>query len=201
MLTHPPKSVTSTISGMQSLSLPLLACLVISSSAFSVVTQAPRTRPQHTSAVALAPLKSTSRSISRLAPVQMGLFGLGGPELVVIGVVALFLVGPDQIKVLAKDLGKMTPELKEVAAEAVEGFGEALKDVKESTAPALAEFKDVATEGLKDVSAVALKEAKEVARAAAEGAAEAEVPSGTAGASMTGADSKALEEKAVKAQE
>ena len=88
-------------------SLPLLTCLVSSSAAFSVVTQAPMMRAQHMSAVALTPRRSTNRSISRLAPVQMGLFGLGGPELVVIGVVALFLVGPDQIKVLAKDLGKM----------------------------------------------------------------------------------------------
>ena len=46
--------------------------------------------------------------------VQMGLFGLGTPELAVIAGVALLILGPDQLKNIAKDLGKVSAELKQV---------------------------------------------------------------------------------------
>lgn len=39
---------------------------------------------------------------------QMGLFGLGWPEIAVIGAVSLFLVGPDKLAPLAKDLGALS---------------------------------------------------------------------------------------------
>ena len=166
---------------MQStLRLQLLAGLVVSSSAFSC-TPAPSsaTLAQRTSAVAL-PITRPMHRVSRLATVQMGLFGLGGPELAVIGLVALAIVGPDQLKVFAKDLGKMTPELKEVTAEAVESFkessGEALKDVKENAAPALAELKDAASPALQELKDSALKEAMEVAGSFQEGASKAVAP-------------------------
>ena len=163
-----------------SLRFQLLAGLVISSSAFSC-TPAPSsaTLAQRTSAVAL-PITRPIHRVSRLATVQMGLFGLGGPELVVIALVGLAIVGPDQIKVFAKDLGKMTPELKEVAAESVEAFketsGEVLKDVKENAAPALAEFKDAATPALLELKDSALKEAMEVAGSFKEGTSNAVAP-------------------------
>jgi len=197
---------------MRSLSLALLAGLVMSSSAFSA-TQPPssamRVRRSFVEgaiaaapAVALAARRPTIRSVSRLAPVQMGLFGLGGPEIGVIAVVVLFILGPDKLNALAKDLGKATPGLKEVANEAMDGFkessAEAMNDLKEN--PTLAEFKDTATAGLKDVSAVALKEVKEVVGAVAEGAAQAEVPSGTADAS-TGTGNNAGAAKAATPQE
>ena len=47
----------------------------------------------------------------------MGLFGLGTPELVVIAGVALLVLGPDQVKKLAKDVGKISAELKQVPEE------------------------------------------------------------------------------------
>lgn len=197
---------------MRSLGMPLFAGLVMSSSAFSA-TQAP-SNAMHARrslvegaiaaapAVALAARRPTIRSVSRLAPVQMGFFGLGGPELGVIALVALFILGPDKLNAFAKDLGKATPGLKEVANEAMDGFkessAEAMNDLKEN--PALAEFKDTATAGLKEVSAVALKEVKEVVGAVAEGAAQAEAPSGTADAS-TGTGNNAGADKAVKPQE
>ena len=163
-----------------SLRLQLLAGLVISSSAFScTLAPASATLAQRTSAVAL-PITRPMHRVSRLATVQMGLFGLGGPELVVIALVGLAIVGPDQIKVFAKDLGKMTPELKEVAAESVEAFketsGEVLKDVKENAAPALAEFKDAATPALLELKDSALKEAMEVAGSFKEGTSNAVAP-------------------------
>lgn len=47
-----------------------------------------------------------------------GLFGLGAPELAIIGAVALLILGPDQVKKLAKDVGKVSAELKQVRQEA-----------------------------------------------------------------------------------
>ena len=167
---------------MQStLRLQLLAGLVVSSSAFSC-TPAPSsaTLAQRTTSAVALPITRPVHRVSRLATVQMGLFGLGAPELAVIGLVALVIVGPDQLKVFAKDLGKMTPELKEVAAEAAESFkessGEALKDVKENAAPALAEFKDAVSPGLEELKDSALKEAMEVAGSFQEGASKAVAP-------------------------
>ena len=49
----------------------------------------------------------------------MGLFGLGGPEIAVIGAVMLFVLGPDKLKELARDAGKAFPEIKEVSTEAL----------------------------------------------------------------------------------
>jgi len=54
----------------------------------------------------------------------MGLFGLGWPEIAVIGVVGLFLVGPEKLAPLAKDFGKSASGLKEVAESFQEGVSE-----------------------------------------------------------------------------
>jgi Sec-independent protein translocase protein TatA len=197
---------------MQSLRLLLvLVGLVVSSSAFSC-TQPPlrtalsqRTGTVPPAAVALSPHRP-SHSAPRLAPVQMGLFGLGAPEIAVIGVVALFLVGPEKLLSLAKEAGKAVPELKEVSAEALDGFkessvatakdlkeksGPALQELKEAATPALQELREAATPVLTDLKDVALKEAKEVAAAVKEGANAAEAPAGTTPASETKPEEKA----------
>lgn len=163
----------------------LLASLVMSSSAFSI-TQAPlsaaRTQSAVAPAVALAPRRPT-QSVSRVAPVQMGLFGLGGPEIAVIGVITIFVLGPDKLLSLAKEAGKATAEIKEVSAEALEEFkdvaAETAKDVKEKSGPALAELKEAATPVLSEIKDTALKEVKEVAVSFTEGAKDAEVPAAT----------------------
>jgi Sec-independent protein translocase protein TatA len=67
--------------------------------------------PSTTSAVV-----AQQRSMRAVAP-TMGLFGLGTPELVVIAGVALLVLGPDQVKKLAKDVGKISAELKQVPEE------------------------------------------------------------------------------------
>jgi len=54
----------------------------------------------------------------------MGLFGLGWGEIGVIGVIALFLLGPDKLAPLAKDFGKQASGLKEVAESFKEGVAE-----------------------------------------------------------------------------
>ena len=72
----------------------------------------------------------------------MGLFGLGGPEVAVIVVVAAFILGPEKLAGLSKDLGKVAGELKEVPKEFQKGIeeGEASnmsrKSMPESTASA-----------------------------------------------------------------
>jgi sec-independent protein translocase protein TatA len=52
------------------------------------------------------------------------LFGLGGPELVVILIAAAFLLGPEKLAELGKDAGKIAGELKEVPKEFQAGLAE-----------------------------------------------------------------------------
>lgn len=65
------------------------------------------------------------RQRNSVAQVQtMGLFGLGAPELAVIGIAAAFLLGPEKLASLGKDAGKIAGELKEVPKEFQEGMKE-----------------------------------------------------------------------------
>jgi len=60
-----------------------------------------------------------------MAQVQtMSLFGLGGPELAIILVVAAFVLGPQKLAELGKDAGKIAGELKEVPKEFQKGLQE-----------------------------------------------------------------------------
>ena len=54
----------------------------------------------------------------------MGLFGLGWPELAVVGVIALFFFGPEKLAPIAKDLGKSAGNLKEIS----DSFSDGLKE-------------------------------------------------------------------------
>merc|ERR1719327_540590 len=62
----------------------------------------------------------------RAAPgaVQMGLFGLGYPELAVIGLVGIVLLGPERLVPMARDLGKSASGLKEVSDSFAQGMAE-----------------------------------------------------------------------------
>uniref|UniRef100_A0A7S1TX42 Uncharacterized protein n=1 Tax=Phaeomonas parva TaxID=124430 RepID=A0A7S1TX42_9STRA len=71
-------------------------------------------QPQGMGAVA-QPLPRSAAS----GTVTMGLFGLGTPELVVIGVIAAAVIGPKNLKKLAGDFGKVAGELKDVSGAAV----------------------------------------------------------------------------------
>ena len=55
----------------------------------------------------------------------MGLFGLGWAELGVIGLIALFVLGPERLVPMAKDIGKATGELKEVTDSFQQGLKQA----------------------------------------------------------------------------
>lgn len=83
------------------------------------------------------------RQRKSVASIQtQSLFGLGGPELAVILVVAAFILGPEKLAELGKDAGKIAGELKEVPKEFQKGMAEgeseamALKEeiVKEASA-------------------------------------------------------------------
>ena len=191
---------------MRSLPRLLLAGLVVSSSAFSFPQAPLRATRAHDRtmstlpAVALVP-RRPKHGVSRVVPVQMGLFGLGGPEIAVIAVITIFVLGPDKLKELAKEAGKLAPELKEVSVETASAFKdaavEAAEDLKEAATPALSEFKEAAVPMLSDMKDVALKEAKDVAVSFNSGTKEAEVPGGTAAAS---ADTSTPEAKPVQDQ-
>ena len=73
-----------------------------------------------------------------VASPQMGLFGLGTPEIAIIAVVGLLVLGPDQVKKLAKDVGKVSAELKQVPEEFNKGMevGQQELEAKKTTAPA-----------------------------------------------------------------
>ena len=62
-----------------------------------------------------------TQSRSAVAP-QMGLFGLGTPELAIIAGVALLVLGPEQVKKMAKEVGKVSAELKQVPEEFNKGM-------------------------------------------------------------------------------
>ena len=54
----------------------------------------------------------------------MSLFGLGGPEIAIILIVAAFVLGPQKLAELGKDAGKIAGELKEVPKEFQKGLQE-----------------------------------------------------------------------------
>ena len=54
----------------------------------------------------------------------MGLFGLGWPEIGVIGLVVLFVLGPERLVPYAKDLGKSASSLKDITDSFSEGLAE-----------------------------------------------------------------------------
>ena len=70
-----------------------------------VPTLRPKLAPAR--AVAFAPLTPVVAVPRRqLASVQMGLFGLGWAEIGVIGILALFIFGPERLAPFAKEFGK-----------------------------------------------------------------------------------------------
>jgi Tat protein translocase TatB subunit len=55
------------------------------------------------------------------------MFGIGLPELIVIGIIALIAVGPKKLPGLAKSLGKGLSELRKAADDVAENIKETLK--------------------------------------------------------------------------
>jgi len=94
------------------------------------------TRCSAAAPLALARLPPAAAAAPRRAGApQMGLFGLGAPELAIIAGVALLVLGPEQVKKLAKDIGKVSAELKQVPEEFSKGMeiGKDELDAKKGT--------------------------------------------------------------------
>ncbi|CAM9243419.1 unnamed protein product, partial [Phaeothamnion confervicola] len=81
-------------------------------------------------AATVAPMRPRGASASGAGAVRMGFFGLGAPEIAVIVVVAAVILGPDKLTGLAKDVGKMAGELKEVPKEFQAGIEEGERTTK-----------------------------------------------------------------------
>lgn len=100
-----------------------------------VVLSGAAARPAAASSLS-APAQPAARATARRAPAPaMGLFGMGAPELAIIAGVALLVLGPDQVKKLAKDVGKVSAELKQVPEEFNKGMevGKSELEAKKAT--------------------------------------------------------------------
>ncbi|CAN8065191.1 unnamed protein product [Agarophyton chilense] len=71
---------------------------------------------------------STSRTINKRSELQMGLFGLGLPELAVIAGVGIFIFGPSKIAELGKDLGGLAGGLKKASSEFRDAMQESMDE-------------------------------------------------------------------------
>ena len=155
---------------------PLLAILFLSgAAAFAPARWARPLAPSqssfcgapHPALVARAPAASAPArrpgARAGVSAVRMGLFGLGAPEIAVIVVAAGFILGPDKLTSMAKDLGKVAGELKDVPNEFQEGLAEA-SDATVAP-PAIAEAAKAAAEPAAPVVAEAKKEEADEAKA------------------------------------
>ncbi|EGB16520.1 twin-arginine translocation protein, TatB subunit [Pseudodesulfovibrio mercurii] len=116
------------------------------------------------------------------------MFGIGGPELLIICVVALIVIGPQKLPELLRSLGKGVAEFKRVGNEV-----KSTLDVEVSKAEAESRKKEVDAELAKRKAAKAKEEAAAAEAAAAE-AAPASEPSKDAAA--TAEEAGAEEKKA-----
>uniref|UniRef100_A0A7S2FF39 Sec-independent protein translocase protein TatA n=1 Tax=Haptolina brevifila TaxID=156173 RepID=A0A7S2FF39_9EUKA len=122
----------------------LLALLLCSgAAAFSASTSLPALQQSHGSTVCAARQVVSGHVVSVAKPAcvpsragsspEMGLFGLGWPEIAVISVIGLFFFGPEKLAPLAKDFGKQASGLKEVAESFQEGVAEGTTGVSSET--------------------------------------------------------------------
>ena len=121
------------------MALALVALIPPSADAF---TLPPPRAPAPLLARAAAPLRAPPAPARADVPVQMGLFGLGTPELVVIAGVALVILGPDKVKDLAKEVGKASAELKQVPEEFAKGMEAGAEESVAKVPPAEETTKD-----------------------------------------------------------
>jgi Tat protein translocase TatB subunit len=105
------------------------------------------------------------------------MFGIGMPELILIGVVALLVVGPKKLPDLAKTLGKGLNEFRKTATDVTDGLKDTIKadDIKkdvESVKNSLLYGRDDEEESSPAGSASPLETAKSDASAAGKGTAK-----------------------------
>jgi len=87
---------------------------------------------QQASPLAEKPIAIQNQRYSVAQVQTMSLFGLGGPELAIILIVAAFVLGPEKLAELGKDAGKIAGELKEVPKEFQKGLEEGEQQAMET---------------------------------------------------------------------
>mmetsp|Transcript_21325 Transcript_21325/g.57393 ORF Transcript_21325/g.57393 Transcript_21325/m.57393 type:complete len:137 (-) Transcript_21325:220-630(-) len=124
------------------LALALLACADAFTPAAPLGRVAKGPALSRTSAFSVQPAPLRAQPSTTSPSVQMSLFGLGWPELLVIGGAALIFFGPDKLTDVAKEAGKSAGALKEASAAFQEGLNEANEELEgEKVTPVLKEDK------------------------------------------------------------
>ncbi|GAB0495537.1 hypothetical protein MMPV_006839 [Pyropia vietnamensis] len=120
------------------------------------------TCPHPPTRYAASTIPAGRRGVGARLPVQMGLFGLGAPEIAVIVGVGLLLFGPKKLADYGKKAGSLAGDVKKATAEFREAMDESLSDAdaeieaRRASKPVVVEAKDVTpVREAKDVKAVA----------------------------------------------
>jgi sec-independent protein translocase protein TatA len=117
------------------INVSLVGLLLASASAFSISAPRPMSSGlkrsktivhmhMHKPAVCTTQVQHTLQQQHRAGTPLMGLFGLGWPEIAVIGVLSLLFFGPDRLAPIAKQLGQQAGGLKEVSDSFADGMAE-----------------------------------------------------------------------------
>ena len=121
----------------------LLITSLLSLASGFVVPQPPLRAAHGAAAIARSatplPAAAAAAAVVRVPAPTMGLFGLGTPEIAIIAGVALLVLGPDQVKKLAKDVGKISAELKQVPEEFNKGIKVGEEELAAKKTPEIAE--------------------------------------------------------------